>query len=220
MNELLKINVNDKVEKKNGLTYLSWAWAWAEVLKIDPDAGWALTNFGADGPAQLLWKMDDGTAMVGVLVKIKGRERSCVLPVMDHKNKAIVKPNAFDVNKAVMRCLAKAIAMHGLGLYIYAGEDLPEGEEEEKPAKVPSTKVSPTADAGLGLDEDRKSELENLALDMIEAHRAGDDLKAIGAYYFLQDNEDKLYLWKCLAAESKLRAILKANNPHKETAKT
>jgi len=71
--------------------------------------------------------MPDGTAMVKVSVTIKGDTKSCVLPVMDNRNRAITNPDAFSVNTAVMRCLAKCIAMFGLGLYIYAGEDLPEG---------------------------------------------------------------------------------------------
>lgn len=127
--DLLKINVNEHVEKKNGLTYLSWAWAWAEVLKVDPKATWNVATLAANRDP--VWMMPDGSALVSVAVTIKGDMKSCVLPVMDHRNKAIKNPDAFAVNTAIMRCLAKAIAMHGLGLYIYAGEDLPEGEEKD-----------------------------------------------------------------------------------------
>jgi hypothetical protein len=123
MSELLKINVNDHVEKKGNLSYLSWAWAWAEVLKIDPAARWTAHEYN-DRPAMYL---PDGTAMVKVSVEIKGDVKTCVLPVMDNRNRAIQNPDAFSVNTAIMRCLAKCIAMFGLGLYIYAGEDLPEG---------------------------------------------------------------------------------------------
>jgi hypothetical protein len=123
MSELLKINVNDHVEKKGNLSYLSWAWAWAEVLKIDPAARWTAHEY-SDRPAMYL---PDGTAMVKVSVEIKGDIKTCVLPVMDNRNRAIQNPDAFSVNTAIMRCLAKCIAMFGLGLYIYAGEDLPEG---------------------------------------------------------------------------------------------
>lgn len=126
MNELLKINVNAHTEKKNGLTYLSWAWAWAEVLKIDSSATWAVQESREGYPCVFL---PDHTAMVTVRVTIAGNDKSCVLPVMNHKNQAIESPNAFQVNTAIMRCLAKAIAMHGLGLYIYAGEDLPESAD-------------------------------------------------------------------------------------------
>lgn len=123
MSELLKINVNDHLEKKGNLSYLSWAWAWAEVLKIDPAARWVAHEY-ADRPAMYL---PDGSAMVKVSVEIKGDLKTCVLPVMDNRNRAIQNPDAFAVNTAIMRCLAKCIAMFGLGLYIYAGEDLPEG---------------------------------------------------------------------------------------------
>ena len=120
--KLLQTNVNGHTEAKNGLTYLSWAWAWAEVLKADPLATWEPVMYGQN----LLMSLPDGTAFVGVTCTVFGVARQCVLPVMDHRNKAIVNPDAFAVNKNLMRCLAKAIAMHGLGLYIYAGEDLPE----------------------------------------------------------------------------------------------
>ena len=119
--ELLKVNVNDHTEKKNGLTYLSWAWAWKEALKADPKANWEVKLFG-DTP---YCKIGD-TAMVFVQVTMFDKTIPCQLPVLDHRNKAIANPDAFQVNTAIMRCLAKAIAFHGLGLYIYAGEDLPE----------------------------------------------------------------------------------------------
>ena len=132
MSDLLKINVNDHVEKKGNLSYLSWAWAWAEVLKIDPGARWTAHEWD-NSPVMYL---RNGTAMVKVSVEIKGDIKTCLLPVMDNRNRAIVDPDAFAVNTAVMRCLCKAIAMHGLGLYIYAGEDLPEAEKVEPSLEV------------------------------------------------------------------------------------
>ena len=132
MSELLKINVNDHTERKGNLTYLSWAWAWAEVLKIDPAASWVAHEW-ADRPAMFL---PDGSAMVKVSVTVKNDTKLCVLPVMDNRNRAIQNPDAFAINTAIMRCLAKAIAMHGLGLYIYAGEDLPEAEKKEPNPEV------------------------------------------------------------------------------------
>ncbi len=124
--ELLKVNVNDHTEKKNGLTYLSWAWAWQEAIKADPKAEWNVKMFGAhfDQPYCRIGE----TAMVFVDVTMFDKTLGCQLPVLDHRNKAIPNPDAFQVNTAIMRCLAKGIAMHGLGLYIYAGEDLPEGD--------------------------------------------------------------------------------------------
>jgi hypothetical protein len=132
MSELLKINVNGHLEKKGNLSYLSWAWAWAEVLKVDPGARWTAHEWD-NSPVMVL---RNGTAMVKVSVEIKGDIKTCILPVMDNRNKAIVDPDAFAVNTAIMRCLAKAIAMHGLGLYIYAGEDLPEQEKTEPNPEV------------------------------------------------------------------------------------
>ena len=132
MSELLKINVNDHTERKGNLTYLSWAWAWAEVLKIDPAASWVAHEW-ADRPAMFL---PDGSAMVKVSVTVKGDTKLCVLPIMDNRNRAIQNPDAFAINTAIMRCLTKAIAMHGLGLYIYAGEDLPEAEKKEPNPEV------------------------------------------------------------------------------------
>jgi hypothetical protein len=127
--DLLKINVNDHTEKKNGLTYLSWAWAWAEVLKADPKANFKVEMF--DGTPLM---PVGGSYMVWVTVTMFDKPMTCMLPVLDYRNKPIPTPSAFDVNTSIMRCLVKAIAMHGLGLYIYAGEDTP--EEEKKVVEV------------------------------------------------------------------------------------
>ncbi len=123
MSELLKINVNDHVEKKGNLSYLSWAWAWAEVLKIDPAARYTVHEW-SDMPVCYL---KNGTALVKVSVEIKGDIKTCLLPVMDNRNRSIVDPDSFAVNTAIMRCLTKCIALFGLGLYIFSGDDLPEG---------------------------------------------------------------------------------------------
>ena len=133
--ELNNINVSGKTEKKNGLTYLSWAWAWAELKKLHPDAFYTIYE-NADG-----WNYhtDGRTAWVKTGVTVNGIEHIEYLPVMDFKNKSIPANavTSFDVNKAIQRSLTKAVARHGLGLYIYAGEDLPEEERvEEKAAKV------------------------------------------------------------------------------------
>lgn len=130
--ELNKINVNDKTEKKNGLTYLSWAWAWGEVKKLHPDAAYTIYE-NADG---WLYHTDGRTCWVKTGVTVNGIEHIEYLPVMDFKNKSIPfeQVTSFDVNKAIQRSLTKAVARHGLGLYIYAGEDLPEEEKEPEPA--------------------------------------------------------------------------------------
>lgn len=118
--KLASINVGKHIEKKNNLSYLSWAWAVDQLLRADPSATW---SYGE--PAR--W---DSTVMVFCTVTAFGKAMTAQLPVMDHRNKAIPNPDAFAVNTAMQRCLAKAIALHGLGLYIYAGEDLPLAESE------------------------------------------------------------------------------------------
>lgn len=122
------INVNEHVEKKsNGrveLSYLSWAWAWAEVKKAYPEAFYTIYE-NADG---WCYHTDGRTCWVKTGVTIEGLEHVEYLPVMDNRNKSIPvnEVTSFDVNKAIQRSLTKAAARHGLGLYIYAGEDLPE----------------------------------------------------------------------------------------------
>lgn len=219
MSELLKINVNEHTEKKGNLTYLSWAWAWAEVLKIDPLATWDLHSFGDGAAAQPFMKVGK-TALVFVGVKINGINRHCQLPVMDHRNKAIPDPDAFQVNTAIMRCLAKAIAMHGLGLYIYAGEDLPEGEDApEKPASpIPDTfRSSPTMGAMEALSVDEQTYIRDLG-EEVKAMLAQDPKETV-LHIEAQNLEDdqKTALWSIL--DSKTRAaIKKAQASMKETA--
>ena len=123
-------NVNEHVEKKTGLSYLSWAWAWAEVKKEYPSANYTVYeneqgwNYFTDGR----------TCWVKTGVTIEGLEHIEYLPVMDFRNKSIPldQVTSFDVNKTIQRSLTKAVARHGLGLYIYAGEDVPEGYENEE----------------------------------------------------------------------------------------
>lgn len=114
--ELRAINVNDHTEKKGKLTYLSWAWAVDVLLQNDPAAVWSY------GEPMLF----GSSMMVFCTVTAFGKSKTAHLPVMDYQNKAIDNPNSMAVNTAMQRCLAKAIALHGIGLYIYAGEDLPE----------------------------------------------------------------------------------------------
>lgn len=139
--ELYNLNVNGNVEKKNGLSYLSWAWAIAETLKKHPDMTYEILRFENNLP----YTYDEKTGyMVFTKVTIQGITREMWLPVMDGANKAMLDhkytyqtrygekeveaATMFDINKTIMRCLTKNLAMFGLGLYIYAGEDLPEGE--------------------------------------------------------------------------------------------
>lgn len=134
------VNVNGMTEEKNGLTYLSWANAWAEIKKVDPKAFYTIYE-NADG---WFYHTDGKTAWVKTGVTVDGLEHIEYLPVMDFRNKSISAENitSFDVNKAIQRSLTKACARHGLGLYIYAGEDLPDTErpkpmtDDEKKAEI------------------------------------------------------------------------------------
>lgn len=156
--QLNSINVKDKTEKKNGLTYLSWAWAWSEFMKVCPDAKYEIKMF--DGKPYIY---DEKLGyMVFTSITVGDDTKEMWLPVMDGANKAMLdhpykyfvkgkwnnqkkeydmiektceSATMFDVNKTIMRCLTKNISMFGLGLYIYAGEDLPEEEKVEKEAE-------------------------------------------------------------------------------------
>lgn len=153
--ELNAVNVNEHVEKKDTgkvkLSYLSWSWAWAEVKKRFPNASYEIKMF--DGKP---YSYDEQTGyMCFTSVTIEGVTHDMWLPVMDSHNDAMLskpyevktrygsytvnKCTMFDVNKTIMRCLTKNLAMFGLGLYIYAGEDLPEEEvEANKSEKIES----------------------------------------------------------------------------------
>lgn len=133
--EIYSLNVNDKVEKKGNLAYLSWAWAWAEFKKKYPKATYSVDKFDGTyctGNEKLGW-------MVRTEVFADDLTYEMWLPIMDMRNNAILQPKMTDVNKTIMRCLTKNLAMFGLGLYIYAGEDLPEDMDEEGETK-PQTK--------------------------------------------------------------------------------
>ena len=121
---LASINVNEHIEKKNNLSYLSWAWAVDQLLRRDPSASWSYLHDESQGFRPYISIGD--TAMVFCTVNAFGISRTAQLPVMDYKNKPISQPDSFAVNTAMMRALAKAIALHGLGMYIYAGEDVPQ----------------------------------------------------------------------------------------------
>ncbi len=146
------INCQDKVEKKNNLSFLPWAWAWAEVKKIYPNSNY--TVYENNG---VIYWHDGKTCWVKTGVTVEGLEHIEYLPVMDFKNNSIPleKITSFDVNKAIQRSLTKALARHGLGLYIYAGEDLPEGattdvDEELKKVNQALLKCN---DLGINLKE-------------------------------------------------------------------
>jgi len=123
--QLNDLNVNEYTEKKGRFTYLSWAWAVRELLQVAPDATWVIHEWGYDGVSRQPYMQTEAGCFVQVTVWVGGIARTQVHPVLDNTNKTIIEPNAFQINTSIQRCLAKAIALHGLGLYIYAGEDLP-----------------------------------------------------------------------------------------------
>jgi hypothetical protein len=145
--ELRQIDVSKYTEKKNGLTYLSWSYAVDQLLLADPKAHWFYPEYQRWG---------NGTVMVFCTVVANDISRTAQLPVMDYRNKPIAEPDSFAVNTAMQRCLAKAIALHGIGLYIYNGEDLPPDisempKEEHFPKK---TTPSPVMEATKVVNKD------------------------------------------------------------------
>ena len=136
---LNKINCNEHTEKKNGLTYLSWAWAWQIIKQNFPDAYYTIYEDGSGIP----YFTDGRTCWVKTGVTIQGLEHIEYLPIMDFRNQAIPaeRVTSTDMNKAIQRSLTKACARHGLGLYIYAGEDIPDGEEQQPQEVQPSPAV-------------------------------------------------------------------------------
>ena len=159
--EVYGINVNDKTEKKGNLTYLSWAFAWAEFKKIYPNATYRINSF--DGT------YCTGNEKIGYMVQTEVTAEELTyemwLPVMDMRNNTILQPKMTEINKTIMRCLTKNLAMFGLGLYIYAGEDLPESEEENDGgmsatnAKNKPVNVAKTKDKSKGFEPLTKSEM-------------------------------------------------------------
>lgn len=198
VNTLLKLNVNEHTEKKGNLTYLSWAWAWAEALKADPLAQFQVQMWGNSGEEKCYMEVN-GTAMVWVTVTMFSKPMTCQLPVMDSSNKAIplsgytainkfgkeyrVECDAFAINTAIMRCMTKALSLHGLGLYIYAGEDLPQ------------------MDTGL---------IDQVVEAIKGLHAKGDLAGMYGEWESISDNDVRLAVWEALKIDSKVRSAIKA----------
>lgn len=201
--DLLSVNVNEHTEKKNNLTYLSWAWAWAEVLKADPAATFKVEMFNDKCFMEV-----NGTAMVWVTVTMFNKPMTCQLPVMDYRNKPIQSPDAFAVNTAIMRCLAKAVALHGLGLYIYAGEDMPE-EDKEAPKPAANPQPQPKKE----IDPQTKGNNELFKDSVIEYAVTCPDTKNLNSFW--KNNSDNL---KKLKEESPdmYDEVLKVFSEHKK----
>ena len=138
--ELSKINVNEHVERKGQFSYLSWPFAVSQLRQFDPVATWHVLRF--DG---LPYLNTEAGCFVEVAVCVKGVSLSQIHPVLDSKNRPILAPTAFDINTSIQRCLVKAIALHGLGLYLYSGEDLPLASDEPKAEDKPVVPVAAPA---------------------------------------------------------------------------
>ena len=216
--ELRKINVNDYIERKNGLAYLSWSWAVDQLLQLDETATWEYAEPRLFGESM----------MVFCTVHAFGKSRTAQLPVMDFRNKAIHNPDAFSVNTAMQRCLAKAISLHGLGMYIYAGEDLPMVEmkesepkeekeniagskaikstETKEDIKPPQQSITPTAGALEEFNTDEKEILARIAEEVTELVQL-EELRLAHERCEMLENDEKIALWSLL--DSRTRSALK-----------
>ena len=169
--DLRQINVSQHIEKKNGLSYLSWSWAVDQLLQLDGEASWEYLEPKPFGD----------TLMVFCKVTAFGKSRTAQLPVMNYRNQAIPNPNAYEVNTAMQRCLAKAISLHGIGLYIYAGEDLPSLEHDSN-----------------------AKELTSMKNQELQAWIDQGDLKSVHEYCEKLNQPEKLELWEAFSSKTKL----------------
>ena len=172
---LNKVDVSEYTKKKGKFSYLSWCFAVQELLRVRPDATWDVKLFsnGENGELQPYMRTETGY-FVQVTVEVDSIKRTQVHPVLDNRNQSIKEPNSFEINTSIQRCLAKAIALHGLGLYIFAGEDLPEVKKIE-PVKMTTTQKKTILEA-VNSDESPLSEEErNGTIKWLEAERTKDD---------------------------------------------
>ena len=188
------INVSGKTEKKNGLTYLSWSWAWGEIKKIHPNANYKIY----ERPDGVIYWTDGKTCWVKTGVIINDIEHIEYLPVMDYKNNSIPleKVTSFDVNKAIQRSLTKACARHGLGLYVYAGEDLPESESEAKERELSEAidDIEGLVQALINEYKVNKSEISNIIKSMVTVNgKPTANYKGIKDINLAKKVYDKLY---------------------------
>lgn len=185
--ELSKINVSEHVEKKGKFSYLSWAWAVDVLRKHDPTATWEVIRF--EGMPYM--KTECGF-FVEVAVTVQGITLSQIHPVLDNANKPVAKPNAFQINTSIQRCLVKAIALHGLGLYIYAGEDLPpEGPITTEQIGTLKTKALEFANLRDKKDTDVYAALKIQDLTKLTEGQASDVIAKLEQWIEKANEEDK-----------------------------
>lgn len=193
------INVNEHIEKKGGFSYLSWPFAVAQLRLADPTATWEVRRFSG-----LPFLICEAGVFVEVAVTVNAVTLSQIHPVLDGRNRPLMAPNAFDINSSIQRCLVKAIALHGLGLYIYAGEDLPQpvGEaandagpsaaQPEQPSLKPDRKPVQRTDHPERISKAQQGQIHSLAievgvsLDRVLSYFGVTDLQSIPAQNFLR----------------------------------
>ncbi len=181
---LSAINVSDHIEKKAGFSYLSWPFAVAQLRLADPTARWEVKRFG-----DLPYLHTEIGVFVEVAVTVQGVTLSQIHPVLDGRNRPLLAPTAFDINTSLQRCLVKAIALHGLGLYVYAGEDLPQiGTEPAANDAAPEPVALPTAPAAAGKTI---SAMQQKAIRKLAAE-VGVDLPRVLEYFSVRELSDIL----------------------------
>ena len=159
--KLNSINISAHIEKKGGFSYLSWPYAVAQLRLADPTATWEVRRFNG-----LPFLICDAGVFVEVAVTVQGITLSQIHPVLDGRNRPLMAPNAFDINSSIQRCLVKAIALHGLGLYIYAGEDLPQsvGDAANDPS-APITERPSNKPMSLNITGPQQAQIHKLVVE-------------------------------------------------------
>lgn len=190
---LSKKDCTDKIEKKMNLSYLSWAWAWQVLMENYPTATYQFYENADTGVPYVA--MPDGSAEVRCRISIGSCVREMWLPVMDYRNNAVENPSARQVSDTKMRCLVKCLAMFGLGHYIYAGEDLPNADEETKTKKVtkktePKKAEAKTTDWKINPTKEGAIFFSEGLLEMIKVH----DTKEAVTNYWKANKEDRKFL--------------------------
>jgi hypothetical protein len=180
--DLLKLDVSKHLEKKDGFTYLSWPYAVAEVLRDDPRATWEVKRFPGEAGALLPYLATKIGYFVEVAVTLHGVTRSQIHAVFDHRNKTMTAPTATDINRSIQRCLVKAIAQHWLGLYVYAGEDLPTAlDDEPAPARRPARKPEPS-DERATIDDEAFAAWLGVAAHITDSDELGKHFSVLRKY--------------------------------------
>lgn len=193
------INVNEHIEKKGGFSYLSWPFAVTQLRLADPAATWEVRRFNG-----LPFLICEAGVFVEVAVTVNAVTLSQIHPVLDGRNRPLLAPNSFDINSSIQRCLVKAIALHGLGLYIYAGEDLPqsmadaandpgpEAAQPEQPSLKRDRKPVQRTDRPERITKTQQGQIHRLAievgvsLDRVLSYFGATDLQSIPAQDFLR----------------------------------